>query len=303
MNRIWIFFICLFFIVFNLNAGVVLFKASGKYEVLNDKGEKVELKAGDELYENYTVITYKDSEVQIIIDDDNLVAVSANSKIKVSDVINKKDNSSLLDMIYGKATFIINKLMDGKFKVGVPNAVIGVRGTSFSVISDSTAEKTEVGLFKGMVELEKDGKIVNMKPGQSAIISKIDLKIQNRLSGIMLKEKNRALKLERYFNKVRKNMKKREMKIKEKLEKMENKKEKYQNKEDLTEDESVSEMGKNGIEEEKQNIKEIGKEINRDINRDLKETLQKNKEVIDEIVKNNKIDSNTQNTLPVKMSN
>ncbi|MEF3279731.1 MAG: FecR family protein [Elusimicrobiota bacterium] len=220
-----------------VNSQDIIYKTSGTVEFYNDKNEKINLKEGDVIGSGYSIITSSNSEAQLLLENKSMVFLFENTKFILKREEKIKDNSSFLDFIFGvknlnaeenslleksynyligKATFFINK-MSKEYKVKTPQAVCGVRGTNFSIISDE--EHSEIGLFKGLVDIEKDGEVKTLKPGQSAYITKIEIKIQHRLSTIMMREKQRAKKLEKYFENVRKKLEERDKKIKEKIEK------------------------------------------------------------------------------------
>ncbi|MEW6012531.1 MAG: FecR family protein [Elusimicrobiales bacterium] len=218
----------------NIYADAVIYKIKGNIEFINDKKEKILLKEGDSIGKNYEVMTQKNSEVELLIEDIGMVVVYENSKFVISDSnpvtslsfldkllgvknLYAEEEKSFVDYLYGKATFFIKKLGTKKYSVRTPTAVCGVRGTSFSVISDDKA--SEIGLFKGVIEVGKGEEVKTLNPGQTAYVSRTEIKINERLSKIMEKEKKRAEKLEKYFDNVRKKIDERNKKISEKLSK------------------------------------------------------------------------------------
>lgn len=226
-------FIVIAMMCVNLNANVTIYKIKGKVEFIDINNKILSLKEGDNIDENITVKTYPSSEVELVYDDGIMVFLSENSsftirkvqKIKqaswILDILtlnlyaDEKGNESWFDYLYGKAMFFVKKL-DKSYNVKTPTAVCGVRGTNFSIVADENI--SEVGLFKGIVEVEKDDKRLILKPGQLAIITRQDIKVENRLSSIMDKEKKRAEKLEKYFENVMIRLKKRDETVRKKIE-------------------------------------------------------------------------------------
>lgn len=233
MNKMVV--VAIIFMFTNLYSEIKVYKYTGDVKFLDSNESVVFLKEGDVLKEGYSVITSPKSEVQLIYDNKSMVFLFENSRFTVGVSTKSQNKTSFWDLIlpgkklyaedkswyeewydylYGKATFFINKL-DKKYSVKIPQAVCGVRGTNFTIISST--DVSEVGLFNGIVDIEKDGKIHILKPNQSAYITQTDIKIQQRLSKIMEAEKKRAEKLKKYFDNVRNKLEYRDKRIKEKL--------------------------------------------------------------------------------------
>jgi len=228
--------LCLMFAVSSLYSQVTINNIKGSALIINDKNEKIEAKKGDVLNQGYSISTSSNSEAEILLNDTGIVVLYENSRFTLNPPLNEEktsfleglfgikklyadDSQSLIDYLYGKATFFIKKLSEKQYSVRTPTAVCGVRGTSFSINSDDNL--SEIGLFKGSVELKnnKDNKneVKVLKPGQTAYITSVDIKIDTRLSKIMEKEKKRAEKLEKYFEKVNLKIKERNEKLDKKL--------------------------------------------------------------------------------------
>lgn len=229
------FLILSIFLNLEIDASVLVYKIKGNAEFININGEFLLLKEGDRVDESITIKTSSSSEVELVYDDGIMVFLSENStftiKGKGDNVISswilnlitlslyaqEKKEESWIDYLYGKALFFIKKL-DKTYAVKTPHAVIGVRGTTFSIISKD--DISEVGLFRGVVDIEKDEKKFILKAGQSAIITTHQVKIENRLSALMQKEKKRAEKLERYFENVMIKLKKRDEDLRKKIDRL-----------------------------------------------------------------------------------
>ena len=124
---------------------------------------KVKLKLGDIVNETETVLTDKKSSLEIRFDDGNLITLSENSKVKLSEVVFSDDDtqrSALLHLLKGKIRSKVTKKYKGaskKFRISTKSAVAGVRGTDFVVelIDNKTRDEriTRVSTLEGAVEL------------------------------------------------------------------------------------------------------------------------------------------------------
>jgi len=115
---------------------------SMKGEVLivhKDEAKGIKVKVSDAVYQYDTIQTLKDSRVQILMEDDSLINLGENAKIYLKEYIytpEENRRSSTLDLLSGKARFIVGKIFtarDSKFQVNTPTSVIGVRDTYFIV--------------------------------------------------------------------------------------------------------------------------------------------------------------------------
>ena len=237
--------IAFFFVYLNLNAQVKIHRIKGDVEFLAADNKRLSLKEGDiiesrsslfkklslkkedSIEGEVTIKTSSSSEVELIYDDGMMIFLSENSSFTINkrsplmswilDLFTTRlyaDDQTWFDYLYGKAMFFVKKL-DKSYTVRTPHAVIGVRGTNFSVLCND--DLSEIGLFKGSIEVEKDGEKAVLKPGESAFVTKQDLKIEKRLSSFMEKERERALKLERYFENVMLKIKRRDERVGEKI--------------------------------------------------------------------------------------
>lgn len=93
---------------------------------------------------NDSVITGERGRVKIIMGDGSKVYVGAQSRISLRQYTMRNNNliSGTFNMLWGKARFFVNKLTssDASFSVRTSTAVLGVRGTEFSVWVPPTPE-------------------------------------------------------------------------------------------------------------------------------------------------------------------
>jgi len=201
-------------------------KFKGKIQVLDGNGIELDSKSYKLLKEGYTIKTDKKSECEILFKDGTILFVSENSQIKIEkSKITKEERDYNMNFIKGKILFFINKIKAQKNIVSIktPTAVCAVRGTDFSIITST--EISNIGLFEGLLDVQKDNEVKQLKPGTEAVVSR-DIKISQRLSTIMEKERKRAEKLAKYIKQVRNKLSQREefldKKLNENKEKLEN---------------------------------------------------------------------------------
>lgn len=203
-------------------------KMSGKLEVFDSQGKILKPTSNAPLYEGYVLKTGKNGKCEIIFKDKTVIFVSENSEIKIDKALMKDGKRDFsLDFLKGKILFFVQKMLSSDYKIKTPTAVCAVRGTDFSILVSSTSSL--VGLFNGKMDIEKENQIKELNPGSEAEIS-TEISINNRLSSLMEKERQRAAKLRKYVEKLRQKMEDREKKIKEKQEKNREKIEKFKNK-------------------------------------------------------------------------
>jgi len=113
--------------------------------------------AGLFLYRGDTIITLEKSKIRFKLNDGSVLSLASETRLKLNKSVydkKKKSRSSFLNMTFGKARFLVVKLLNFKrseFKVKTPTAVCGVRGSDFVI--EATAEVTRTTAFEG-TELE-----------------------------------------------------------------------------------------------------------------------------------------------------
>jgi len=102
-------------------------------------GKRVDLKAGDELYEKDVLDTGADGAIGLTFTDNSVLSLGPNSEVALADY--KFDSSNFTgemttDIRKGTLTMVsgdIARSSPGAMKVRTPTAILGVRGTSFAV--------------------------------------------------------------------------------------------------------------------------------------------------------------------------
>lgn len=108
-------------------------------------------KKGLALYAGDTLITGEKGRMQASLNDKSSLVVSPYSKLEINESVYDPDGDSRrsrLSLLFGKAKFLVSKLIGGRerdYVVNTPTAVLGVRGTEFAVAVVPQSEFTAQG--------------------------------------------------------------------------------------------------------------------------------------------------------------
>ncbi len=97
------------------------------------------LKKGNKLYTRDTLISEEQSKAQAELNDGSFITLGPYTKIVFDKSIydpSKSTRNSLLNLLFGKARFIVTKLVNirnSRFNVQTPTAISGVRGSDFAL--------------------------------------------------------------------------------------------------------------------------------------------------------------------------
>ena len=97
------------------------------------------LKKGNKLYTYDTLISEKQSKAQAKLNDESFITLGPYTKLVFDKSVydpSKPARNSLLNLLFGKARFIVTKLANfrnSRFNVKTPTAVAGVRGSDFAI--------------------------------------------------------------------------------------------------------------------------------------------------------------------------
>ncbi|MBW2610799.1 MAG: FecR domain-containing protein [Deltaproteobacteria bacterium] len=115
-----------------------------------NKGYRV--RPGLMLYKGDTIVTMKKGKVRFKMNDGSILSLASRTKLELNKSVydqKKKSRSSFLNMAFGKARFLVAKLLKFKrseFKVKTPTAVCGVRGSDFVI--EASPQITSVTSFE-----------------------------------------------------------------------------------------------------------------------------------------------------------
>ena len=124
-------------------------------------GVKKEVKVGTRFYQNDTLITQDKSFAQLLIADDSVMSIGANSEINFAEFkfIDKTNRQIVYSFIKGQIRALIkNKAKEGDIIFKTKLAIMGVRGTEL-FINHQTIKKIEVSEFaltEGNVQVADD---------------------------------------------------------------------------------------------------------------------------------------------------
>ena len=101
------------------------------------------LKTGDNIHQNEVIATAKESEAELILEDETKLAVGPNSEIVLDSFVYdpaKKDGEVIINAAKGAFRFITGKSAKSAYTIKTPASTIGVRGTAFDGFIDESGE-------------------------------------------------------------------------------------------------------------------------------------------------------------------
>jgi hypothetical protein len=116
------------------------------------------LRPKNRLYKDDTIYTMEKGKVRFKMNDGSILSLASETKLELNKSVydkKKKSRSSFLNMAFGKARFLVVKLVNFKrseFKVKTPTAVCGVRGSDY-VIEASAEESVFIALENTTIEV------------------------------------------------------------------------------------------------------------------------------------------------------
>jgi hypothetical protein len=101
------------------------------------------LKTGDTIHQNEVIATAKDSEAELVLNDNTKLAVGPESRIVLDSFVydpKKKDGEIIINVAKGAFRFITGKSAKSAYTIKTPASTIGVRGTTFDGFIDDSGE-------------------------------------------------------------------------------------------------------------------------------------------------------------------
>lgn len=171
-------------------AGTVV-RVNGTADAVHASGKSRVLSAGSEVNVGDTVITTKDSAIQVQMKDGALLAISRASALKI-DAYYFEDPSGAVDKIklnlkYGRFRTITGDAAKDSYALSTPNALVKINGTVYDVlVEEGGTHKTLVVLRDGsiMVSTQCDSGVVEdntmllNSPGMAAAIEALCQKVK-----------------------------------------------------------------------------------------------------------------------------
>jgi Ni2+-binding GTPase involved in maturation of urease and hydrogenase len=163
--------------------------AKGKVFKLTN-GTQKEIKVGDRLYKSDTLITNSASIAQILIVDDTIMTLGANSELNFAEFkfVDKTKRQAVYSFIRGQIRGLIkNKAQEGDIVIQTKLATMGIRGTELFVNHQTinNLEVSEFALISGKVVVNDDKKAPHELSKKDRIII-----VQDSLSQESAHEKN-----------------------------------------------------------------------------------------------------------------
>jgi hypothetical protein len=126
-------------------------------------GKQKEIKVGDRLYKSDTLITNSASIAQILIVDDTIMTLGANSELNFAEFkfVDKTKRQAVYSFIRGQIRGLIkNKAQEGDIVIQTKLATMGIRGTELFVNHQTinNLEVSEFALISGKVVVNDDKK-------------------------------------------------------------------------------------------------------------------------------------------------
>ena len=158
----------------NDQAGRVMFQFGDTWVL--KAGKPIALHQGDRVFPRDVVVTGKRGRVKLRMVDDTMVYVGSKSRIEIKAYQMSGDSliKGFFDMLWGKARFMVNKLKKkgSSFSVSTKTAVIGVRGTEFSVEAPRPINLTQAKALQLKPSLVLPKKPVTMMLFEGSVLGK-----------------------------------------------------------------------------------------------------------------------------------
>ena len=119
-----------------------------------------------------TVETMQDSFASLNVDNDKHLGVEENTKLSINATGNENSGKVTIHLEYGSTLITIDEKLpvDSDFEVETPNAICGVRGTTFKVTYDKDDLSTRVDVTEGIVNVKACDISIDVNAGESVVI-------------------------------------------------------------------------------------------------------------------------------------
>lgn len=142
----------------------------GKAEIHRMNNTTIIATSGMQLQKGDTIITKSQSRAQVILKDDTIITIGANSSFSFDNFLFDGTKKSTVNMhmsrgFFRSVTGKIGKLAPERFKVKTSSATIGIRGTDFSVRLQNAIERFRC--YSGGIRITFGDTYKDLKPGES----------------------------------------------------------------------------------------------------------------------------------------
>ena len=164
---------------------------AGKAQIISAGGEAHEASKGARVVPGDALVTGADGEIHIVMDDNGLVAVRPNSRMKIEDYVadgNDKDHA-IMSLFRGQMRSItgwIGKIAPKNYAIRTPSGTIGIRGTDHevAVVEGGADAGTYDKVNTGETVLQTPKGDVGIKPGKAGFSEKAGTKAPSLLEKI-----------------------------------------------------------------------------------------------------------------------
>jgi len=163
----------LLFVLFSLNAfanigNIMALKGSAEIHRINN--HILVAKSGMNIEKGDKIVTQSKTRAQIILKDDTIITIGANSSFQFDKFLFDGTKKSTLSMhmnrgFFRSVTGKIGKIAPERFKVRTSSATIGIRGTDFSVRLQNTIERFRC--YSGGIRITFGNTIRDINAGES----------------------------------------------------------------------------------------------------------------------------------------
>lgn len=181
----WLLFLSFMFASFSIHAqtqenpaGQVIV-TTGQFQAVQSNNQIRILQRGSAVYPGDTLVTNAKSTAQIRFADGSVMALSANTRMKIDqyhyDPSNPKTDTSVLSFIKGgfrALTGALGKRNPEAYTIETPVSVIGVRGTNFGGVLDKG--HLYAGVWKGAIYVKNNGGLLKLGQGEDYSFTEVD---------------------------------------------------------------------------------------------------------------------------------
>ena len=158
---------------------------------VNRSEQVVDIKSGMKLLTADEIVTKAKSRVQVVLVDNTVITIGANSSFKFNDISFDGSPDSKADMKAGRGFFRcvtgeIGKIAPERFKVKTASATIGIRGTDFS--AEIMPKREIIKCYSGIITVQYASYLKEIKAGKMIELRQNKIEIRDMKAQ---REKNR----------------------------------------------------------------------------------------------------------------
>lgn len=122
----------------------------GSGNILREK-QIMDARKNEPIFRADTVKTDDKSRIKLLFIDDSLLMIGENSRVSISEHLDKKGKTNVFNVVDGTVNVIVGK---SGLEIHTPTSVTAARGTSYVVwVENGTLHKTGVAVSEGRVEI------------------------------------------------------------------------------------------------------------------------------------------------------